>query len=107
MGWPRNLPKLAGPMEPSWRRCVVPLKWSMYEYDVSRPFTVTRVILDCLEWARNMLMLGVEEDVWCFGNRTGVTCNVVVPTIERCPKEMPVKCNSVLITVHRLSANMV
>ena len=33
-----------------------------------------------------MLMLGVEEDVECFGTRTGVTCNVVVPVIERCPK---------------------
>ena len=39
-------------------------------------------------------MLGVEEDVVCFGTRTGVTCNVVVPVIKRCPKEMFCKCNS-------------
>ena len=39
-----------------------------------------------------MLMLGVEEDVVCFGTRTGVTCNVVVSVIERCPKGMVCKC---------------
>jgi hypothetical protein len=50
-----------------------------------------------------MLMLGVEEDVECFGTRTGVTCNVVVPVIERCPKDMFCRCTSVLMTVHRLA----
>jgi hypothetical protein len=50
-----------------------------------------------------MLMLGVEEDVECFGTRTGVTCKVVVPVIERCPKDMVCKCTSVLMTVHRLA----